>query len=334
MRRRSAQLLPWLGVGLLLFLLYRSVSVADVVAVLRRLTGTQLAWLVLANAIIILSFSTRWWIILRAQGFRLSYLKTTGYRLAAYGLSYFTPGPHFGGEPMQVLLVERNHAVPRPLAVAAMALDKSLELVVNFLFLVAGVLVILEVGLLDGNSRIVAVTVSLLLLVLPAAFIGAIWAGKRPISAFAAKGERLLLVQARPSWLAAYRRVVDGLRRSESAATTFCRDSAEAFILAFVASVASWVLMLAEYWLMVAFLGVELDLVQLLVTYTAARIAFLLPLPGGLGTVDAAQVFTFTALGLDPAVGLSASLLIHARNALAGAAGLWWGSRQLRRTTA
>jgi hypothetical protein len=37
----------------------------------------------------------------------------------------------------------------------------------------------------------------------------------------------------------------------------------------------------------------------------------------------------FGAMGLDPAVGISAGLLIRARDTLLGAAGLWWGSRRL-----
>jgi uncharacterized protein (TIRG00374 family) len=280
--------------------------------------------------LVLLALNGRWWVILAAQGHRLPYLTLTGYRLAAFGLSYFTPGPHFGGEPLQVLLVERNQAVPRAAAVAAMTLDKSLELLVNFLFLVAGVLVIIEVGLLVGNARLAALTFSVLLLILPLALLGAIWAGKHPFSAFAAIGERLFFVRLRPRWAANYARAVSGLRQSEQEATQFCRDSAESFLLAFIISIVSWLVMLAEYWLMVAFLGVELSIAQLLVTYTAARIAFLLPLPGGLGTLDASLVFSFTALGLDPAVGLAAGLLIHVRNMALGGLGLWWGSRHLQ----
>lgn len=329
LRRRTARWLPWLVVGAVLLLLYRSVSLDDVLAVLRHLTAVEVVVLIAANALVLLALNGRWWVILKAQGHRLPYLELAGYRLAAFGLSYFTPGPHFGGEPLQVLLVERNQAVPRTAAVAAVTIDKSLELLVNFLFLVAGVLVVVEVGLLAGNARLAAVAFSVLMLLLPLALLGAIWSGKHPLSAWAGWGERLYFVRSRPKWSSGYARVVAGLRQSEQEATDFCRDSADAFLLAFTVSIISWITMLAEYWLMVAFLGVELSAIQLLVTYTAARIAFLLPLPGGLGTLDASLVFSFGALGLDPAVGLSAGLLIHLRNIALGGLGLWWGSRRL-----
>ena len=66
-----------------------------------------------------------------------------------------------------------------------------------------------------------------------------------------------------------------------------------------------------------------------LMVLTAVRFAFLLPLPGGLGTVEAAQVLTLRQLGFDPAVGLSASVLIRGRDVLLGLTGLWWGNHFL-----
>jgi hypothetical protein len=87
--------------------------------------------------------------------------------------------------------------------------------------------------------------------------------------------------------------------------------------------------MIAEYWLMVSFLGVDMTLPQLVTTLTAARISILLFLPAGLGALEASQATSFALLGLDPAIGVSVGLLIRLRDTLLGLAGLWWwgGSR-------
>ena len=61
-------------------------------AVLRRLTAVEIVVLIAANALVLLALNGRWWVILKAQGHRLPYLELAGYRLAAFGLSYFTPG--------------------------------------------------------------------------------------------------------------------------------------------------------------------------------------------------------------------------------------------------
>jgi hypothetical protein len=67
-----------------------------------------------------------------------------------------------------------------------------------------------------------------------------------------------------------------------------------------------------------------MTLPQLVTALTAARISILLLLPAGLGALEASQAMAFGVLGLDPAVGLSASLLIRARDSLLGLIGLWW----------
>ena len=92
--------LLWLIPPLLLVWVLRSVSLPDVWRVLTKVGPAQILVLVVANCLVSLTFSARWWLILRAQGHRISYLTLAGYRLAAFGVTYFTPGPQFGGEPL------------------------------------------------------------------------------------------------------------------------------------------------------------------------------------------------------------------------------------------
>ena len=139
---RPHWLLVLIGLVLLAVVLH-SAPLAETWAVLRRLGPGQLGLLAGANALALLTFSGRWWLILRAQGQRIPYPGLVGYRLAAFGVSYFTPGPQFGGEPLQVYLTNRRDGVPPAVAVAAVALDKTLELLVNFTFLAAGLAVVL-----------------------------------------------------------------------------------------------------------------------------------------------------------------------------------------------
>ena len=85
-------------------------------------------------------------------------------------------------------------------------------------------------------------------------------------------------------------------------------------------------LLLAEYWLTLRFLGVQLNLSQTIGALAAARIAFLTPLPGGIGALEASQVIVLQALGFHPAMGISVSLLIRARDLTLGGIGLWWAA--------
>jgi uncharacterized membrane protein YbhN (UPF0104 family) len=63
------------------------------------------------------------------------------------------------------------------------------------------------------------------------------------------------------------------------------------------------------------------------------RLAFLVPLPGGLGALEASQTFALAALGFQPALGIALSLLIRARDIILGAAGLALAAVLARRRT-
>ncbi len=314
----------WFGLAALLLLVWvlGNVSLRDTWVVLSRLTLVQILVLVAVNALVLLTFSGRWWLILRAQGHRIPYFTLAGYRLMAFAVSYFTPGPQFGGEPLQVVSVRHKHAVPVSEAIAAVTLDKALELLANFTFLMLGVLFILQRQIFTYVIGLRAATLALLLLALPLVFILALWNGQMPLSTLLNLAARILRIQHRPP----FRRVWQTIASSEDRATRLCRAHPRALVQAFLVSVVSWVAMVGEYWLALRFLGVTLPLTDTIIALTAARIAYLLPMPGGLGTLEASQIVALELLGMRAAVGLSISLLIRTRDVLLGLLGLWLAS--------
>jgi uncharacterized protein (TIRG00374 family) len=327
-RRRSA-FLAWLaGLALLIWVLHR-VSLPESWALLRQLDGAAILVLILANGLVLLTLSGRWWLILRAQGHHMPYLTLAGYRLSAFGLSYFTPGPQFGGEPLQVILPERRHGVPRESAVAAVALDKSLELLVNFAFLAGGIALIVQQGLLSRASGGPALVGSFLLLALPVLFLTAIAAGRHPLSSLMNLASFLTIPA---SWQTGLQRWQRGLRNSEAQVTFLCRHHPRALVLALTISLISWLAMIAETWLALYLLGTPLAPIQVLAVLIAGRVSYLAAMPSGLGVLEASQVFMLGALGVNPAVGIGLSVLIRARDVILGSLGLFWGARQLRRS--
>jgi uncharacterized protein (TIRG00374 family) len=327
------QLIFWTLALLLLAWIMSTIPLGQTWAVLRQLQVWQIGALVLINLGVLLVLNGRWWLLLRGLGYELPYLTLTAHRLAAFGVSYFTPGPQFGGEPVQVILIEREHGVSRPAALTAVSLDKSLELTVNFAFLLAGVVVVLKSGLLgDYLTGETAVLMALFMLGLPLLFLTATRQGWQPLPRMWRWGQHWPLWRWRPSWQQNYHRIGHTIQISEEEATRFCRERPLTLALALLVSVLCWLVMVFEYWLMLTFLGGPAAVEQTIILLTAARIAFLLPAPGGLGTLEASQLLAFAAVGLNPAIGISLSLLIRARDILLGSAGLWWSGRRLRRT--
>ncbi len=311
-----------LALGLLWWTFHQA-ALADVIRVFQGVRPGALLLLILVNVLILLSFSTRWWLFLRAQGYTLPYLTLSIYRLAAFAVSYVTPGPQFGGEPLQVYLVCRRHQVPVASSVAAVALDRLLEMWVNFAFLAGGFLAILGMALWPSAVAFRAGGVLLLLILLPALVLGALWRGHHPISA----AGHLLLRRWRgmgrgdaTGRLAAF---LGGVRRSEDEAIRLCRSDLWLWLVALAASFLTWGLLLGEFWLMAYVLGMALSPGQLLLALLAARVAILLPMPAALGTLEASQMLAMAHLGLGAAAGISLGVLIRARDILLAAMGLW-----------
>lgn len=310
--------LLWLLVPLLLWWALRDIRLAEIWATLQRLSWAQVGLLILLNVLTLLSFTAGWWIILRAQGYALPYLALVRYRLAAFGVSYFTLGPQMGGEPLQVLFLHQRHGVPGPVAAAAVALDKIFELLINFIFLMLGLLLMAHWQILPGLTDSMVLPLMALLLALPLlAWLGA-WARWTPLTWLAARW---------PARGPTHQRVFQAVRESETLIIEFCRTKPTSVLGVLLMALVSWGLILLEYWLSLAFLGLSFTWPQLVTALTLNRLAFLVPLPGGLGALESGQVLAMTTLGLDPALGVAQAVLIRARDVGLGLLGLAWASR-------
>jgi uncharacterized protein (TIRG00374 family) len=307
---RLAWLLILLLAAALLYWALTRVPLANILEVLSSLRIWQLALFLFVNSGIILLMTLRWWLLMRAQGHTLPYIAATRYRLAAFGVSYFTPGPHFGGEPLQVYFVRQRHGVPGSTALAAITMDKVLELLVNFSFLAFGIAMVSGSGLLDGDWLRGLQPLSILLLVLPLLYLLLLALGLRPLKQLAA---RLPQKWSGP------------LSATEEQLAHLARRQPKAMLQAMAASLLVWAALLFEYWLLLIFLGLKLNLFQLITIVTASRLAMLAPTPGALGALEAAQLLAMQTLGFAPAYALSLSLLIRARDIFFGLIGLWWG---------
>ncbi|MCL5429198.1 MAG: flippase-like domain-containing protein [Chloroflexi bacterium] len=305
-----------LFVGIIVFLWsIRSVPFADIVRVLSNLQVWKIIVLLMVNIAILLVVPLRWWLILRAQGYRISYLPLSGYRLAASAVSYFTPGQNFGGEPLQVISLRKHHKISGSAALASVALDRAIELFGNFTVLALGIAYVTATGLLSDFELQTPLLIALLALITPVAYLVLLWFGARPL------GGALKRFQAG---------LVKGVINAEELTGRLIREKPLLFVEGLAASALVWVALFYEFWLALDFLGLRLDLAQLVLVVTAGRIALLAPTPGALGALEASQMLAVQALGFDSAYGLGLALLIRARDILFALVGLVMGGLGLR----
>jgi uncharacterized protein (TIRG00374 family) len=311
--------LLWLLLIPIVIIAARVIPWRSVIEILLSLTISQVIGLVLVNLGIILLFCARWWIILRASGYTIPYLKLSGYRMAGFAISYFSPGTQFGGEPLQAYLVGSRHAVPAGTSIAAVTLDKALELFTNLSFLALGIILVVSHGLLPGFNRLeVAYGIAAIILI-PLIYIAILFCDRLPLAWIAVhlpdqiKQRRLI------------QKILPLIEATERQMAGLLRDRPWLIIGTLLISILVWLLLLFEYWLAAYFLGARLSLLQAIGGYTAMRVSLLTPVPGAVGFMEGSQVLAFTSYGYSAALGISLSLLIRTRDFTVGLFGLWIG---------
>jgi len=302
--------LLWLLVPAAVWLVLRGIPLQDTLLALTRLQGWQLVTLIGMNALALVAFTGAWWVILKAHGYALNYLKLMQGRVGGFGVSYFIPGPQVGSETVQVIWAVTRFGVPLPVATASVALDKTLEILVNFIMVAAGLLVMAQYAVLPQVPPALLILAGIVLITLPVMFLAAVIAGWKPLSRLLKRAPHGL---ARTSL---FQRIAQTVLETEELMTEFCRQHRGAFILALGLMALSWGILLADYWLGAHFLGMPLTAAHVFMAIAMSRMALLVPLPGAAGALEGSQVLALSALGFSPALGLAQSLIMR----MAGAA--------------
>jgi hypothetical protein len=317
--RALRSLAVYFVLAVLLWWALRNVPLAEIWIILRQLRLWQIALLFFLNALVIVLMTARWWIIVRAENRRIPFLPLVGYRLSVFGLSYFTPGPQVGGEPLQVIYLQKYHGLSYARATSAVIMDKLLEFLVNFLLLAVGAWAVFRVGLIpDNGSRPFGSLIGLgVLLAWPLAHILLMYKRILPVTA---------ILRAQP-FLPQKTKALRLVFASERMAASFCQRHLPALLSAVGISLLSVAGLIAEYVLMLGLLGMHLSALQVFAALTAMQLAFLMPLPGGLGALEASQVFALGAFGQPASAAIGLTLVMRARDVLNGGLGLLLAGR-------
>jgi uncharacterized protein (TIRG00374 family) len=304
----------FLVLGMLLVWALRNAPLAEIGVTLLRLQPWQLLVLAALNTLLYILVTLRWWIIVRAEARSVPYLPLLAVRVAVFGVSYFTLGPQVGGEPLQVLALQRRYGISFSRATASVLLDKLLEFLVNFLLLGLGVTAIFKAGFIpEDNARFTGSLALLLALVAwPPIHIVLLYKRIYPLTR---------LLRALP-FIPRQARLARFLRASEWMAGTFCQRHPWALLASLSVSLFAGLGMLLDYALMISFLGIQLPFWQAVAGWTSGWLSFLVPLPGGLGALEASQVFALGMFGIPAATAISVVLLMRARDLFIGGLGL------------
>src|SRR5690606_1549875 len=203
-------------------------------------------------------------------------------RQAGQCISFITPGPQFGGEPFQLYWIWKGCSVPLHHGVMALALDRFMELWINFaVLLMAACYLFLHAT--DMVATVPWLSVGLVIILPLAGLSVLLWlivqrpekltSALRRIAARWAQSPRLtrLGIMGTGQWQALQSDWREhGWQRNQQP---------RALIEAAGLTLLTWVAVLAELWLLLSFVGVQPDVNTFVLIFVTIRMAMLLPLP-------------------------------------------------------
>lgn len=298
-RYRLIQTLSWLVSLSLVLWIVKSLPLVTILDSVSGLSLVQWALWAVLNLAIILVYVQRWRCLSVAAGLNIKFNHLFLLRQAGQLISFITPGPQFGGEPFQIYWLWKKFSASRGLAVLSVALDRFFELWINFAVLLLGLVILMLTPAL-GLSDWPALAMALALMILTLSWSG--WfliSHQEKVSAWIKKltqrwQHNPQMVDIHSHWDDLGGRLRKLIRAEKPSLT-----------LALLLSLLGWAGMIFEVWLLLKFFAIEPGLTGLVLLVVAMRLAFLLPLPGGVGTLEAAVFWAFTVLGL-PLTGAAA----------------------------
>jgi uncharacterized protein (TIRG00374 family) len=300
--------------ALLLWWALRKAPLTEIWAAIRQLRLWQLLVILTLNGIFYVVATLRWWTIIRADNKQIPFFPLLGVRVSVFGVSYFTLGPQVGGEPLQILALQRRYGLTFTHATATVLMDKILEFLVDFFMLAIGLIAILRAGVLtESGIQFSGDLVLLAFLILwPPTHLILLYNRRYPLSG----------IIRRVPFIKKKSKPVRFLRAAEKLAGRFCQRHPRRLLAAIGFSILGGAGMLLDYALMTSFLNIPLPFWKMTAGWMMGWISLLMPLPGGLGALEASQVFTLGKFGFSAATALSLTLLMRGRDMLIGGLGL------------
>lgn len=238
-------------------------------------------------------YTLRWDLILRKIHGRhhdIRFLRLMLHRASAFALSYLTPSAQTGGEPLRVMLLEHDNIPPKT-ATSSVIIDKALELAALLIFIGMGMALALTDSSLALGTRSIF---GILLVIIVALIFWFYYSSLRNIGFFSSLLRLLQLTRIKK-----IRKMEEKIMAVESQMADFYKNHLKTFFILVGISLVTSAFLLLEHYLVASFMGVHLTFFQTFLASTIPYIAYIVPIPGGLGLLEGGHAAVFAALGVN-----------------------------------
>ena len=281
--------LIWLTASILIILTVLKLPIGSMLQRMHAVSFSAWIILLLVNLVILFLAVKRWQILSQIFGVEISFVRLFIIRQAGSAFSFLTPGPQFGGEPLQAYWLNHGQGVPLNDTIASIGLDRFIEIFINFSFLLLCILFVIRSNIgADLSNAVFFVFLSLICLI--TLFLLFFYKHRFIVNAL----------------FSLYRKVVQKAsdknqeqRIIKSIDAIFSRIEKEKLrvLFAIVIGAFGWLALIFELYFIMSALNLAPDLYEIVFVMLGIRIALLMPIPGGVGTIETSLIWSFGVLG-------------------------------------
>lgn len=298
-----------LFIGLILFFIaIKKIGTRNIILAISEISFWQ--FLVIL-AIFLLSFfvgTFRWRTVLKNQVKNpVSFSDIFIARIINSAINQITPVFFLGGQPFQVYVIKERAKIPLDKAVASTIIAVAIFLSILFFFVILGVVFLFLLFPLPLFLKFSIGGILALCSVIFCLFYSRIIKknpGQKGFFTFFIEGFHL-------DKLKIINNIKTGVADVEKQIFYFFKHQRDKLVIASFFTILEILLLLFGYWLLVFFLGSKISLPEVFSVNALVNLAYLLPIPAGLGALEVSQALIFNTFGLGFNTGIAFSLIVR-----------------------
>ncbi len=297
-----------IGIALLVWAI-QTVGLAELFTLLSKL-GIGFIYILFIYSIVTLLDSLAWkynFTQSSAKQFNLWQI----WRIRQIGEAYnvITPLGTLGGEPVKAQLLKEHHNIPRRQGLASQVVARTTFLAALIIFFIPGIFLTFKAEQISSQFQNTALAG--MIVFSTAIFLFFLFQITGTLGRLSRWAENF-------AWIKKSTSVSDNIDALSDHISSFYKEHPKRIAISISYAFAGWVVGLAELYVAMYFLGIELTLAELWIIEALAQLikvgSFLIPL--SIGAQEGGFIIVFSAMGLPPSVGLTLSFVRRIRELL------------------
>lgn len=297
-----------IGLGMLIYLLY-IFDISVIIESFRKISVWQFASIFVLKLIFSTLGALRWKIILNFYKRNASLWKLYWFRHAIFAVSYFIPPATALGEQAIGAVLLKNEKVPFKIGLLSILLDSLIVALISFLITLFVILTFLLNLAYDLNF-----SSSILISLITILIFGVVF--------FSFTRKIISSLHIFLKYLHVSKKLLTKIKKFTYLINDFLSYDKKAFIQVILLTLASYVFILIELFLIVYFLGKVFSPSQLALVEAGNVIASLVPISQALGIAELVASYTVSLLGFVAPFGITLILILRVRHTLLALIGI------------